>query len=145
MCSLSRRRKTGSQFASSHQMRAPLLLIIALGSIAVLVFDAAGSYASTKFGFRYTKLALGSFCIYGCVGGLAAHVGSVAVGALAAGAVAMVDATIGWAISWCIGPGRMPHASPRQVTNIALRVIAYGALCGGIAATLVLILQKRLQ
>jgi hypothetical protein len=121
-----------------------VLPIIGLGSIAVIILDAAGSYASNKFEFRYTKLALGSFCIYGCVGALAAHDGSVGVGAIAGGLVAMVDATIGWAISWYIGPGRIPGASPRRITKIALLVTGYGALCGGIAATLVLMFVKRL-
>jgi hypothetical protein len=101
------------------------VLVIAPGSIAVIVFDAAGSYPSIKFGFPYTKLALGSFCIYGCVGGLAAHLGTVFVGALAAGAVAMADATIGWAISWHMGPGRIPGRI--TAPGIALHVTAYGA------------------
>jgi hypothetical protein len=119
-------------------MHAFLLPIVGLGSIAVIILDAAGSYASTKFGFRYTRLAVGSFCIYGCVGALPAHDGSVGIGAVAGGLVAMVDATIGWAISWCIGPGRIPHASPRRIMKIALLITGYGVLCGGIAAALVL-------
>jgi hypothetical protein len=105
-------------------MLAPLLVVIALGSIAVIVLDTAGSYASIKFGLPHTKLALGSSCIYGCAGGLAAHLGTVFVGARAAGAVAMVDATIGWTISWHIGPGRIPDASPRRIARIALHVTA---------------------
>ena len=121
-----------------------LLPIVGLGSIAVIILDAAGSYASNKFGFRYTKLALGSFCIYGCVGALAAHDGSVGIGAVAGGLVAMMDATIGWAISWYIGPGRLPDASPRRITKIALLVTGYGGLCGGVVAPLVLMFQKRL-
>jgi hypothetical protein len=124
-------------------MHAFLLPVIGLGSIAVIILDAVGSYASNKFGFRYTKLVLGSFCIYGCVGALAAHNGSVGIGAVAGGLVAM-DATIGWAISWYIGPGRVPHPSPRRITKIALLVTGYGALCGGIAAALVLMFAKRL-
>jgi hypothetical protein len=106
--------------------------------MAVIILDAAGAYASIKFGFRYTKLALGSLRIYGCVGALATHDGSVGIGAVAGGLVAMVDATIGGAISWYIGPGRIPHATPRPITKIALLVTGYGALCGGIAAALVL-------
>jgi len=69
---------------------------------------------------------------------LATHDGSVGIGAVAGGLVAMVDATIGWAISWYIGPGRIPHATPRPITRIALLVTGYGALGGGIAAALVL-------
>src|SRR5436190_23190330 len=125
-------------------MHALLLPIVGLGSIAVIILDSAGSYASNKFGFRYTRLALGSFCIYGCVGAFAAHDGSVGMAAVAGGLVALVDATIGWAISWYIGPGRIPHASSRRITKIALLVTGYGALCGGIAAALVLMFAKRL-
>ena len=119
-------------------MDAFLLSVVSVGAIAVIILDAAGSYASTKFGFRYTKLLPGSFFIYACVGALAAHDGSVGTGAVAAGLVASVDATIGWAISWYIGPGRIPDASPQKIAKIALLVTGYGALCGGIVAALVL-------
>jgi hypothetical protein len=66
-------------------MHAFLLPIVGLGSIAVIILDAAGSYAS-----------------------------------------------------------RIPHASPRRIPKIALLVTVYGALCGGIAAAVVLMFEKRL-
>ena len=117
------------------EMRAFLLAIVGLGSIAVVILDAAGSYASNKFGFRFTKLALGSFCIYGCVGALAAHDGSVGIGAAAGGLVAMVDATIGWAISWYIGPGPyFSRVSAKNNGNRAARYWLWRAVrwhCGG--------------
>jgi hypothetical protein len=74
----------------------------------VVVFDAVASVASLQIGFKYVYASAGSYLLYATVGFLAARAGNEA-NAVAAGAlIGVVDATVGWAVSWAIGPGRMP-------------------------------------
>lgn len=90
-------------------MRRPvnsLLRILLVASIAVLVLDTFGSLASKAFGFPYSSLAWGSLIIYAAAGFFAARGGGLRTAALGGGAVALVDTTLGWAISWALGPGR---------------------------------------
>ncbi len=90
-------------------MRRPvnsLLRILVVASIAVLVLDTFGSLASKAFGFPYSSLAWGSLIIYAATGFFAARGGGLQTAALGGGAVALVDTTLGWAISWALGPGR---------------------------------------
>ena len=54
-------------------------------------------------GFDYSLLAPGSFLIYIGIGFVASR-SSVPVGIIAAAVVGFVDATIGWYLSWLIGP-----------------------------------------
>lgn len=92
-------------------MRRPvnsLLRILVVASSAVLVLDTVGSLASNAFGFRYRSLAWGSLIIYAAGGFFAARRGGLRTAALGGGAVALVDTTLGWAISWALGPGRPP-------------------------------------
>jgi hypothetical protein len=97
------------------------------GAAAIVVYDALGSLASRELGFPYPALAIGSVLIYGAVG---AYVGArerVRHAARAGFAVGVVDATIGWAISWMIGPGRPAEGDPSGLPYM---------LVGGITAIL---------
>lgn len=117
----------------------PLARTIAAGGIAVLAFDAMGSYASHRFGFAYTNLVIGSLLIYVLVGVAAAgHTGSIRAGSVAGEAVAAIEATLGWAISWQIGPGRIPdrQATPAGIATRIIAVIAIGTICGAIGAAI---------
>ena len=81
-------------------------LIILIGAFAVLVFDTIGSLASRNFGFPYYWLTVGSFLIYAGVGLAASKYNGLMYAPLAAGIVGLIDSTLGWYISWVIGPGR---------------------------------------
>jgi hypothetical protein len=107
-----------------------------LGALAVVVFDALGSYASVRFGFAYTKLSPGSSIIYGIVGFSAGRTGALHTGAIAAAIVAAIEATVGWAISWYLGPGRLPvaQATPHRILSTVVTVSAIGAICGSAGA-----------
>ena len=80
--------------------------ITVIASSAIVALDTFGSLASKAFGFGYGSLAWGSFLIYAVAGFFAARSGGLRTAAMTSGAVALVDATLGWAISWALGPGR---------------------------------------
>ena len=77
-----------------------------VGAFAALAFDTIGSLASRAFDFKYESLFIGSWLLYIGVGFFAARGSSFLFGVLAGGFVALVEATLGWYISWVIGPGR---------------------------------------
>jgi hypothetical protein len=122
--------------------------VVLLGGIsAVLALDTLGSLASRRRGFSYGRLAPVSYVIWALTGAAAARVNAAAVGspfvagAMAGGLVGLVDATLGWWISWRLGPGRLPpeRVTARLMTQIVflvgIRATAFGA-AGGLIASL---------
>ena len=117
----------------SPTMRAALL-----GAAAVTVFDAIAAAAARYFGFPYGNAALGSWLIYAAVGFAAVRLGAGIGGGVAAGALtALADATLGWAVSWVMGPGRPPGGAltPGMWAAAAASVIAMGAVVACLGAT----------
>jgi hypothetical protein len=109
--------------------------IIIAGSAGILTFDTAGSLVARRFGFRYGRLAPISYFAYALIGLTAALSVSPSAAALTSGAVGLVEATAGWAISWYIGPGKPKKAvTPAQlaltVGFVALSAAATGWLVG---------------
>lgn len=84
--------------------------IIAAGVFAVLAFDTVASYASLYFGFPYTDAVIGSAVIYCAVGYVCFRCYALIKVVTAALMVGLVDATLGWYISWVIGPGALSLA-----------------------------------
>ena len=112
-----------------------VVTVIAIGCLAVLVFDLLGSTASRWLGFRYSRLAPGSYALYTATSVVAARLGLPWFGVIAGATVAFVEATIGWAISWWIGPGRPPAPVSRtQVIRIIALLTMMGAGFGLIGA-----------
>ena len=99
-----------------------LTKIVCLGAIGVLVFDALASFASLLVGFSYAYATVGSVIIYGIVGYFSFLTGGIGACIRAAILVELVDVTLGWGISWLIGPGAFP-AQQRTVGTISLSVI----------------------
>jgi hypothetical protein len=97
------------------------LSLVAVGLGTVTVIDALGSFASKRIGFPYPRLAWLSFAVYVTLGFLAER--SLSSAPLAIGLiVSAYDVSVGWWISWIIGPGRLPadQATPK---GIALRMV----------------------
>jgi hypothetical protein len=118
---------------------------IVLGSVVVLLFDTIGSLVSKHFRFPYARLASGSHMIWTGVGAFAAFSALdalVARAAIAGWVVGLVDATLGWWISWQIGPGRPLAQLPRPLTRsrlatISILVSVRAAIFGGFGGLLV--------
>jgi hypothetical protein len=118
------------------------LEVAVLGCLAVIVFDLVASFASRHFGFAYARASIGSYVIYLAIGFFAARgavANAVAVAAATAAVAGLVDASLGWAISWRIGPGRLPEGTSltirRWITTAAI-VISLAAGLGAVAAIL---------
>jgi hypothetical protein len=118
--------------------------VIAVGCLAVLVFDLLGATASRWLGFRYSLLMPGSYALYTATGVVAAHVGPAWIGIIAGAIVAFVEATIGWAISWWIGPGR-PSAQASLSRARMIRIVALVTMMGaafGLFGAVVAVLRQ---
>src|SRR5512147_1657727 len=84
-----------------------------LGIVAVVAFDAIASLASVRFGFAYVNATVGSAVVYATFGLLAGCTRTLVTSAMVGAVMGLTDATLGWAVSWYIGPGRLP---PGQLT-----------------------------
>jgi hypothetical protein len=117
-----------------------LLAIIAAGCAAVTIIDLSGSLITRATGFPYGSFAIASFIAYACVGILAAQNHSVGAAAAAGLVVAAYEATVGWWISWSLGPGRVdienPSARAAAIAMGALFTISIGTTVAAIAAIL---------
>jgi hypothetical protein len=90
-----------------------ILKIALLGIVAVVVFDGVASLASVHFGFAYANATVGSAVVFAIFGLLAGYTRSLVISAVTGAIMGLADATLGWAVSWFIGPGRLP---PGQLT-----------------------------
>lgn len=116
--------------------------IILAGAGAVVAYDMLASLASRAVGFPYARASIGSYLLYLAIGFVAARAASSAPikhAAVAAGVAGLVDASLGWAVSWALGPGRLPSGltltAARWVSTAVLVIVlaaAVGAI-GGIA------------
>ncbi|HEX8246684.1 MAG TPA: hypothetical protein VF599_00750 [Pyrinomonadaceae bacterium] len=78
---------------------------ILFGSFLVIIFDTLASLFSLHFQINYGWFGFGSLLIYIYVGFCCAKYGSLLWSAIGGGILGLVDSTIGWYISWIIGPG----------------------------------------
>lgn len=99
-----------------------------------MLFDAAASVFSRAMAIPYGWFSFGSTIIAATVGLFAARAEPVhrkRAAALAGVILGLTDATIGWAVSWLIGPGRVPGGLTPAVWCIT--AISVTALNCGIA------------
>jgi hypothetical protein len=112
--------------------------VIWLGALVIVAFDIVASVASRTIGFPYSDAAVGSYVIYAVFGFAIGRRAGVGGASLGVAMIATVEATIGWALSWVIGPGRPPNGMPRfgaLASTVAL-VAATGAVLGAMAGLL---------
>jgi hypothetical protein len=111
-----------------------------VAGIAIVAFDTLASVFSRVTGFDYTKFAYGSYLIQSAAGFFGRRSGLSFWRATLLGTwVGFVEATVGWAVSWWIGPGRvLGLVAAETVIGIILYVIigatalgALGAFIGG--------------
>lgn len=112
--------------------------IVGLGVLAVLAFDTAASFASVSFGFPYEYAAVGSVLIYATVGYLVFRRRGFFSAVGAALLVEVVDATLGWYISWQIGPGALPaeQATTAVIATTIVFVLIFAAVCAVIGSAI---------
>ena len=113
--------------------------VILIFGIIAIVFDGIWSIVARAKGYTYSKGMWVSFLIYAIAGGVAMQNGDFNSGLIAGIGVAAIDATIGWWLSWVIGPGRLPEtiskeARPTAIVKAIVMVILLGALFGMVGA-----------
>lgn len=80
--------------------------ITLVGAIAVLLLDTVASFLALWCDLSYGWFSLGSLLLYVIFGYLGARRSRWFVGAFVGMFMALVESTLGWAISWQIGPGK---------------------------------------
>lgn len=116
-------------------------MFLLAGAGAVLAYDVVASLASMVFGLPYSTFSIGSIAIYVVTGYVAAPRFGQAAAVLASVWVALVESTLGWALSWFIGPGRVtgPDATPAAIVlTSAIVGCGMGSAMGFIGAKLAL-------
>jgi len=116
-------------------LRPKVAPVVIGGMVAVLLFDAIGSFVSKQFGFSYALLIPGSLLMYGLVAALVAHRRDWLLGLFAAVLMGLTDVTAGWAVSWIIGPGK-PETGLTLMTIVGAAMTAFvlSGLAGAIGA-----------
>jgi hypothetical protein len=110
----------------------------AVGAGMVVLFNLVASLIARRSQVSYRRFVAGSFAIYAVTGGTAVAFGGLPGAALAGMAVAFAEATLGWAVSWWLGPGR-PPAELRNASSVSAAIVliiftgaAVGALGGAL-------------
>jgi hypothetical protein len=116
------------------------------GAAAVLALDTLGSIASRLAGFDYAMLAPVSFLIYAATGAFVALAAPIGPAIMAGTAVGFVEATLGWAIAYAIGPGR-PGPDERITAlgfvNTVLLVVCVAAVTAAVGGWVGGLLRRR--
>ena len=119
--------------------------IILLCCLAALAFEVAGSFLSRLLDFPFAYLSPIPLLIYALAGFLVAPGRSIRAGLWAGAIIGFVDGTLGWAISWGIGPGDVSALQPTPDMFVGAAVIAVllGAICGLVGGAIGLKLRER--
>ena len=103
--------------------------------VVVVLFDALGAAASRALHFEYGALSVGSWLIYAAAGFFGAERGKWGPGLLTGAVTGLADATLGWAVSWAIGPGRPAGGwQPGLLAIAAVSVIVVATVVSAIGA-----------
>lgn len=113
--------------------------IVLIGVTAILIYDIAASFAAASLGFPYYQALYGSWLIYAGIGYVAGRAtNSIRRAASATAIVGGAEATIGWWLSWMIGPGRPASGTPSFGAILqAVWLVVLVAACIGLVAGLI--------
>ena len=105
------------------------------GAAAITAFDVLASAASRALKFPYSYATVGSWLIYAIVAFVVGRRAAIPAAIAATMLVGFVEATLGWWLSWLIGPGRGPTGTVTQAQIIAALIFVLGtaALIGAAA------------
>ncbi len=101
------------------------------GIVCVLLIDTLGSIAAKKLSFDYKKLSVLSLLVYITIGYYSGKETGPVVTGIVCTLVGLVDSTIGWKISWVIGPGKLPSEYNTK-SHIIKTIIVVSILAGAI-------------
>ena len=110
------------------------LRIVVIGAAVVVGFDAIASLLLSWLGGPLGWMFLGEGLVYLGVGFMSGRIGGIGAGARSGAAVAAIDATVGWTVTWLIGTGRISRLTPVSVAFVLLTMITVGILAGSTGA-----------
>lgn len=118
---------------------------IAISSFSVIVFDAVASIASLALGFPYSYAAFGSAALYIVFAYFAARTLGFWAALLVGAAMGVTDVTVGWAVSWAIGPGRFAVGTltPSDWIYTAIFATVLGAVYGLVGGSIGVLTSRR--
>lgn len=123
----------------------PSKKVVAIGAVAVIAYDAVTALASHQFGFAYTRAAVGSYLLYAMVGYFAAKSDGLRSAVRAGATIGLIDASVGWAVSWAIGPGRPSNGALTPVPWLVIAVIVASSatICAAIGSAVYSLTSSR--
>ena len=117
-----------------------VIKITLVGSLAVLLLDTVASFLAVWLDTNYGWFSFASFLLYIIFGYLGARRSRWFVGAIVAMCMAVVESTIGWAISWQIGPGKQTEEfGPAVIVVTIVFVVVTAGILGLIGGALSLL------
>ena len=108
-------------------------ILLLIGCVTVIVFNALSSIASRRLNFNYGLLFPVSFAIYAAIGFFGNKLSDQSNGVIVATAVGFFEATVGWKISMVLkaNTGKTPNnPSVLQWISTAVFVTLLAAVCG---------------
>lgn len=121
------------------------------GALAVIVFDLVASLISRHTGIPYVQFAVGSFLLYLCAGLITGYAIGILASMVVAVALWLADTTLGWALSWIVGPGRpepgVYNAAGDVIIAYVSILIGFGLVCttGGVVGRLARFVRDRMR
>ena len=99
-----------------------------LGSIAlILAVDAAAAWLTRERPAVYRRIWPVQFGIYAVIGFIAMlALLDLRLVQIVGAVTGFAEATAGWAITWRIGPGRIPNTNPVSIAIVVLSMTAFG-------------------
>jgi hypothetical protein len=119
-------------------MTSAVTRMILVGVVAILAFDVLASLASRTLGFSYVYATPGSWFIYAVVGYAIGRIAPVSYATVGVVIVGIAEATIGWWLSWLLGPGRTQSGTitSTQVITAVVSIIVIAAIIGAASGSL---------
>ncbi|MGQ0541223.1 MAG: hypothetical protein ACT4O9_05140 [Blastocatellia bacterium] len=117
------------------------LLITLAGFVAVIAVSSFGALASRNLGFDYSWLIPISIAITAGVGFAVSKYVGLIYATFAGALIGLVNSTIGWYISWKIGPGDPQiETDALMIISVIIMVVSLDmiiATIGGLAARII--------
>ena len=108
------------------------------GSLVVVAYDAMAAAISAVWGISYGLFSIGSLLIYLVFGFLSGRKSQWFFGAIAGAVIGLTESTVGWMISWYIGPGKPTTEMNGLMITVAIIFVIVNAgilgLIGGLAS-----------
>ncbi|MGH9946541.1 MAG: hypothetical protein ACRD6X_05015 [Pyrinomonadaceae bacterium] len=87
-------------------MKKTLTLTLA-GMFGIVIYDFISAFISSSTGISYGFFSVGSFLLYILFGFLVGRTSRWYFGTIAGAMLGLAESTVGWAISWNLGPGKL--------------------------------------